>query len=344
MKKVTLSFFLIIFIASFNITIAQNLQAENFDSLTVGNVGTDITGSTSGQGGLFTQTTVGANSDFQITNEGGQLGKVLQITGSNNATDSKLLWTSGLDTAWASRTTGNDIIEIEYNIFTGAATTSKSLISTQLYNSDYSITIAGFLFVPETKLLLGLIYADDGNTIDTFPINLGSQGTEIILLPNSWYRIGLAFDKTTGDITFKGPGFYLGFTDSEATGIDPFENDFIVIAGTDNTVSTVAKFDDLRIRATNTENLLGINDIDNNLSKSIKLYPNPARNVINLSAKNNLNLTKLEIVDIHGRLIKSIPIKNISEKEINISEFNKGIYLMNIYSKNGMTSKKIIKE
>jgi hypothetical protein len=100
----------------------------------------------------------------------------------------------------------------------------------------------------------------------------------------------------------------------------------------------------LRARATDTENLLGINDFDNTLSESIKLYPNPTNDIINLTASNGLNLTKLEVVDINGQVIKSVPIENSTNKEINVSNLSNGLYLINIYSLNGMVTKKIIKE
>lgn len=346
MKRITL--LLLTLISANFIVIGQDLQSDNFDALTIGNLGTDIGGSTGGQNGWYTLVigAGGQNSDFQIVNEGGSQGKVLQITGAANDTDVHFAWQEGvLSTAWPSRTPGNDIIEVEYDFFTGSATTSIGTTGIRLYNSGYS-TIAGFRFVPETKVITGLAYFDPGsgpNPIGLYFFNLGSGGSEIILSPDTWYRVGFAFNKTTGEITWKGPGFYGAITGAY-DGIDPFEVDFTLLPGASNIVSAIAKFDTLTTRATVSENLLGINDLDDTLSASIKLYPNPANDVINLSASNNLSLTKLEVIDINGRLIMSVPIENITKKEINISELSKGLYLINIYSIDGMVTKKIIKE
>jgi hypothetical protein len=207
MKKVTL-FFLTFLLSNF-IIIGQDLQSENFDALTDGNLGTDISGSISGQNGWFTLATgAGQNSDFQIVNEGGSQGKVLQITGAPNDTDAHFVWQNGLDSAWTSRDLGNDVIEVEYDFFTGAATTSKGTTGIQLYNSGYSIPIAGFRFVPETKVITALAWYDPGpgpNPVGNYYFDLGSGGSEIILSPNTWYRIGFAFNKTNGEVIWKGP-------------------------------------------------------------------------------------------------------------------------------------------
>ena len=69
MKKILLSCLL----ASTSISFyAQSIFNENFEALTLGNLGTDITGTTAGQGGWYTTAaTTAANSavtNFQVTN------------------------------------------------------------------------------------------------------------------------------------------------------------------------------------------------------------------------------------------------------------------------------------
>src|SRR5690606_6417610 len=125
MKKILLSVAFIV--ATLTGANAQVFQSDNFNSYTVGDLGTDITGETSGQGGWFTFTSGegGANSDFQIVDEGGSFGNVLQINGSST-TENKFAWQNGLDTAWTSRTTGNDILKVKLDFYTGSATSSAN--------------------------------------------------------------------------------------------------------------------------------------------------------------------------------------------------------------------------
>lgn len=95
------------------LTFAQILQSDNFNCLTVGNVGTDITGATTGQGGWFTLNTSGStnsnDNNYQVVlRETGN--NAIQVIGSNAASGIHYMWKSGLQTNWAGRTNGNNII------------------------------------------------------------------------------------------------------------------------------------------------------------------------------------------------------------------------------------------
>ncbi|MGC1204304.1 MAG: T9SS type A sorting domain-containing protein [Flavobacteriaceae bacterium] len=331
MKKIT---FLLFFITSF--VFAQVFQNENFDALTVGNA--------SGQGGLNVfDSASGDGSEFQIFNEGGTQGNILQITGSAAAGVQKFVWLNGFSTDWnAAKTSGNNIVEIEYEFYTGSTATSISSGGIRLFDSSFN-TLAGLSFDPVSKDIIGLARLDDMGTPSLSGFNLGAGGTAITLDENTWYKVGFAFNYTTGQVIWKGPGFYSGVSGTDAN-IDPIEVDFLVLSFTGNTSSFDYKFDSFRVRATATENLLGVNDTDNTLSESVKLYPNPATDIINLAVADRLDLTKLEIVDLNGKIIKSIAIKNLTKKQINISELNNGLYIINIYSIDGMITKKIIKQ
>ncbi|MGE5355084.1 MAG: choice-of-anchor J domain-containing protein [Deltaproteobacteria bacterium] len=78
------------------------------------------------------------------------------------------------------------------------------------------------------------------------------------------------------------------------------------------------------------------------------IYPNPGFDVLNI----DFNLDQKEkvtvfITDITGRIVKKVVddvlVQNYS-KTINISDLNKGIYLVNVQSKNGVSVQKLIKE
>lgn len=76
----------------------------------------------------------------------------------------------------------------------------------------------------------------------------------------------------------------------------------------------------------------------NNIN-TIKVYPNPANNLITVNS--NFDIQKVEILDLTGKIIKSI---HQSNNPINISELTKGIYFLKIYSNDDVFSKKIIKQ
>jgi hypothetical protein len=178
---------------------AQTLQSDDFSALNIGNIGTDITGATPGQGNYYTFTSVGANTDFQIYSEAGDYGNAFQITGPSTDTGTKYMWKDGLDTAWASRTSGNDIIEVEFDFFTGPATTSKNAMRVYLYDSSYKI-IAGLRYTPETRVISGIAYYNNAGTINTYAFFLGAGNTNLTLTADTWVRMGFSFNKTNGEV------------------------------------------------------------------------------------------------------------------------------------------------
>ena len=330
MKKTLLS--LSLFATMFGFS--QVLQSENFDSYTLGDVGTDVTGATPGQGCYYTAN--GTNASYQIVSE--TTGKSLQITGSATASGSRFMWKDGLITAWAGRTSGNDVINIEYDLFTGGTTTSKNRQNLYLYNAAGDKVLVGLSFVAETKTLLGVCYLDNAGTLGNYSLNLGAS--PIVLTANQWVRIGMSFNKTTGEVFWKGPGFYGSF-DGAAIGVDPAEIDYIMSFGTGNAAAYTSRFDNLVSWANNVENLLGNSDFEATNLDLISLYPNPTSSILNISNNNNFNIKNISITDINGRVVKN---QEGSLTQINVSDLNAGVYFVTVDAEEGKTTKKFIKQ
>lgn len=336
MKKLLLS---IAFLTTSFYSQAQVLLSDNFNSLTVGNIGTDITGATTGQGGFYTDAAGGAATNFQIVNEGGAYGNVVQLTGSSTATGTRYLWRDGLTAAWTGRTAGNDIIEVDYEFFTGPVTTSKNTVRVILYNSDYTKVLGGLSMVLDTKVISGLSYYDNAGTLGNYLFNLGS--TPVALTANTWVRVGFSFNKTTGEVIFRGPGFD-GSVPGAGAGTDPAEIDYIMTAGTGNALAGVGKYDNLVAKASATDTLLGVKS--NQLTDAgFSVYPNPAMNVINFSNTTDAVVSSIEMTDMNGRIVKSEKV-NATEGQISVSDLTTGMYMMKITTDQGTAVKKIVKQ
>jgi hypothetical protein len=63
--------------------------------------------------------------------------------------------------------------------------------------------------------------------------------------------------------------------------------------------------------------------------------PNPGDNVITVRSANELKFVK--VCDAAGKLMKSIEMQNSFTKNIDIADFNKGVYILKAVSKTGVT-------
>ncbi len=358
MKKLLLSLFMI----SSSFAYSQILQSEDFNSLTVGDIGTDLTGVTPGQGGWLTFNSTGgtnsANSNYQIVVEGGDFGNVFQFTGSNGATGNKFMWKSGLPAVWADRTPGNNIIEVEFDYFTGPTTSSLNSFRVYIYSAEASPKVlagmgiaknATISALPFTNVVSGFAHWTSTPGTGTYSFGLGPATTSPIVLPvDTWVRMGFSFNVTTGEVKWKGPGFDASFTGSEAfpvvtAGLEPGEIDFIAIAGTGNTVASVSKFDNYVAKASNTDTLLSV-DGQNLVSNAISAYPNPTKDKFVVDTNNESQIKAIVITDLNGRVVKNVNFENVaSTAQVDISDLNLGVYFLTITTDLGVGTSKIIK-
>jgi len=92
------------------------------------------------------------------------------------------------------------------------------------------------------------------------------------------------------------------------------------------------------------DNTLGIQEVETN-DYSIKMYPNPSTNIVNIAMENTLGEDVLiEIVSLDGKKVKSEYISSNLNSKINISALSQGIYITNFYANNVLiSSKKLLK-
>ncbi|AXT50393.1 T9SS C-terminal target domain-containing protein [Aquimarina sp. BL5] len=91
------------------------------------------------------------------------------------------------------------------------------------------------------------------------------------------------------------------------------------------------------------DDVLGIED--EVLASGLRLYPIPATNSITINADTILSLEKAEIFDIQGKMVLSKSLKSTTGIHIiDISSMESGVYLMTIYSENGLFTKRIMKK
>jgi hypothetical protein len=371
MKKILLS------VAFFATTIAfsQTLESENFNSLTLGNVGTDITGAAAGQGSYFTVANNGTapttsnNSNvtnFQIVANGNNSSNGIQIVSPNGDKGQRLAAKLGLAPIWAARTTGNNVIEVEYDFYTGPQTESRTDIGIRITGNETVIVegapvttirvLNGFSYLTNTRVLRGLAWLQNGASRGLFSITLATGG--LILNADTWYKIGYSYNTVTGEVLWKtsptanaggmAPSFWV--PNMSPTQISLVQN---VVPGTPavgttpavpaNAATSSIIFDNYVCRASATSNLLNVEDFTSK-GATIAIYPNPVTDLLNIKSDGSNAINAIQIVDLNGRQILSKTFNNVSDAQIDVNDLSSGMYLINITSGDKSVTKKFLKQ
>ena len=326
---------------------SQTLDSENFNSLTIGDFGADLTGATPGQGGFSifgnngtapTTTTNSAASNYQVVASGNNSSQGAQITSPDGDGGVRFLFKSIAD-EWTARTAGNDIVELEFSFFTGSTTSAAPFRAVVLGdNAGASANAVALQFDPATMELFGLATLNNAGTIGLFSFNLGPANTDLILPANTWFSMGCSYNSATGEIRWKtsynNTNAFFNNAANVITGIVPTEVDFLSFGVAANTVATNYVIDDYESRATDTDQLLGVDDLIIE-SANISLFPNPANSKITL--KTDVSIKEVIIFNNLGQVVLT-ENSNFSEtNEFDISNLKSGFYIMNIKSVDGKT-------
>jgi len=84
--------------------------------------------------------------------------------------------------------------------------------------------------------------------------------------------------------------------------------------------------------------------VDDNSLESVTLFPNPADKEVTLSNSSNIGLESMQIFDVMGKQVLDVNISDMtSQITIDVSWLKSGIYMVQIQSDNGSTTKKMVK-
>jgi hypothetical protein len=142
-------------------------------------------------------------------------------------------------------------------------------------------------------------------------------------------NINLPFDDAYNDgyVAFKIktlPGLTLNSTFSNTASIY-FDYNFPIVTNTANTI------------------IQALSNQDFEFSGSISLFPNPARDILNIQAKSDIWISSLTIYNSLGQLVLIIP-NAIGVENINVSSLKTGSYFIIVNTDKGTSSAKFIKD
>ena len=359
MKKIYLN--LIICFAA-NISFGQVLQSDDFNALTIGNIGTVFDGTAAGQGDWLTvaangtaptTSTNASNESFQIVASGVNGTNAVKVTTPNGDKGSVTLAKSGFQAAWDGRTAGNEILNVTFDFYTGPMTTSKSLHRFFALGLDGATAriINGFQFNTATMVLAGLATLNNSGAPGLFSITLLTGG--LVLEENTWYTLGYSYNNTNGQPVWRvtsGDNVLVNNATMAATNFigpyNPSDVRFIGFPPTPTAPATpndaISEFiiDNYKSSA-DAEVTLNTTLVDKeNLDLEIIVYPNPVADVLNVRVGNGYENVSFELVDLNGRTLFSG-----STESINMASYNAGVYILNVLQDGAQVgSQKIIKK
>lgn len=80
---------------------------------------------------------------------------------------------------------------------------------------------------------------------------------------------------------------------------------------------------------------------NNELNQNVSVYPNPSNGLFSINIPENILIEKVNVTDITG---KQISIEANSNNQFDLTNFNAGVYFLNIETSEGKIIKKVIKE
>ncbi|MCF6130954.1 T9SS-dependent choice-of-anchor J family protein [Flavobacterium wongokense] len=82
----------------------------------------------------------------------------------------------------------------------------------------------------------------------------------------------------------------------------------------------------------------------NELDSHFSVFPNPTKNIINISNSMDASIQTVELSDLNGRSIKNVKVADLNETQLNISDISQGVYMLRIATDKGTLIKKVVKE
>jgi hypothetical protein len=310
---------------------AQTIENENFETFNLGNLADAIGISSPGQGG-FIAYGVPSSVNFQVI-DGANNSKSIQMIGQAiGATTEYGFYRELIKNQWPNRSTGNDIVELEFDLYTAGLSTSGNRFGAKIEALDPNNVknfVAGIRYTNSSKVLKGFYTAASGTYTALTP-NTG----DFTLSTKTWVRCAISYNSITGSIKVK-------YADKESSIVTPFKNTtpqravfLLDINGTTNNAPELkVQIDNIITRFVATESLLHTREIyKENLDTAVYLN----QNQLEVSAK--VAVKTLEVYNLAGQLVASA-----NGNSVDVAALGKGTYVAKYSDNKNTYSKRFVK-
>jgi hypothetical protein len=156
--------------------------------------------------------------------------------------------------------------------------------------------------------------------------NVGGFATEVIIGTD----LGIWYCNNFDTATPTWIQAYNGMSNVKVTDLD-MRNDYTVYAATYGRGVFSGLFTNTTLSAT-----------DFTLSNNVKIYPNPATDLINVSVSNYVGDLKVELFDVNGRLVNDKTVDFSGNYSMELNELTAGVYIVKLTGTNLNYSEKIV--
>jgi len=351
-------FFLATALFSAHLTTAQVLYTEDFESYNTGTFSTDLTGTTSAQGGWYTLSTgapighITTVNDYKIVSDPNK-GNVMQIVEENSSFKGGhcSVYRTDINTYWQQRTPGNNVLKLVFDIYTDTSDNDiTEIFKVSLYNEKELLT--NFEYRNSNSSYRGG-YVHLPNRGTTYPIGGSNSPLPIKNFPSdSWVTVELYIDYDNDQVYFSVPSlnytivgdtkFPLYLTGGGDHNDNPVKLEIMNTYGGSIKVSPQGrKIDNINLSAQNFTPTVSINEF---VSDKFNLYPNPATSVVTISNSENIGIKELLVYDVAGKQIFTHSYKDKHQVQLNIEELKSGTYFLHIVTDEGTGIKKLVKK
>ncbi|MEO4007014.1 T9SS type A sorting domain-containing protein [Flavobacterium sp. CAU 1735] len=78
-------------------------------------------------------------------------------------------------------------------------------------------------------------------------------------------------------------------------------------------------------------------------AQNFSVFPNPAQDVLNIAAKNGMEIKVVQITDLNGRIVKTATAPAQTATQINIADLTTGVYFVSVRTNEGTATSKFLK-
>jgi len=334
---------------------AQMLYNENFDNCYLGNVGTDPTGTTHGQGFLFTRSVETQRNDFfKIQNDYPPGNKVLVMTcpPSAGGSESLVVVKRDLATLMDRRTSGNDVIKFEIDFYHGHANFEQNAftigLGTGLHFDNNPERLAGFAFFNRQ---FGFWEHTSGNTG-----RFDYVADSIVVPYGEWVKLIAYIDYPNHKVYYEIPqlNIAVGYDllgnkqdktlDNNRPNVVGLASEVIFKGPNDRPSDLYNKYDKIRVSALSgvPPHVIALS-VNNVLSSNFSVYPNPAKDVVTINSDEHYLINQVVIYDTAGKKLTTQIFDRSSTIQLDVNQLASGVYLLHIESNEGLAVKKLIK-